>query len=208
MIKKNDYKKIEEIVDLFGVTMKKGFMSSLILLVLEKESCHGYKILKEIEQRTFGVWAPTSSTIYPLLDSLKKKTLIKCIESDDIGRQKKVYKITPKGKETLKMLLQKTQMMMESMRSIILSTIGITDVSNDSLTEVIEKIITIPQLNLIDDCSFETKIEMLKYNREMTKHRIKIMNNNLEMIEKMLSKLEGEVENDAIEQDTRYITNH
>ncbi|GAH60856.1 unnamed protein product [marine sediment metagenome] len=44
MIKKNDYKKIEEIVDLFGVTMKKGFMSSLILLVLEKESCHGYKI--------------------------------------------------------------------------------------------------------------------------------------------------------------------
>ena len=69
----NNNKKIKDIVEAFDTTMKKGFMSGLILLVLQKEASHGYKIQKEIEELTLGEWKPTSSNIYPLLDSLKKK---------------------------------------------------------------------------------------------------------------------------------------
>ena len=199
MNKTNNDKKIEDIVDSFDTTMKKGYISALILMVLESEQCHGYKIQKEIGNRTCGVWQPNSSTIYPLLDSLSKKGLIKCIKENETGRQKKTYGITTRGKKTLKMLLQKHSMMIDSIKSIVFSTIGITDVSDDSWLEEVDKIISVPEMNLLNGESDENKIETLKYNREMTTKRIKILNNNLEMIEKMLTTLEGGVKIDDLQ---------
>ena len=191
--------KIKEIVDSFEVAMKKGFMSGLILMVLEKEPSHGYKILKEIEKRTVGVWHPQSSNIYPLLDSISKKGLIKCVEVDESGRSKKIYDITSKGKETLKMLLQKHSMMIDSIRSIVLSTLDITDDYNDpSFLEDLEKIISFPGIDLMKEDSIESKIELLKYNKEITKQRLKIMKRNLQIMDKILSKLESELKNEEI----------
>ncbi len=188
----NDHK-IKEIVDNFEVAMKKGFMSGLILMVLEKEPCHGYKILKEIEKRTVGVWHPQSSNIYPLLDSISKKGLIKCVEVDESGRSKKIYDITPKGKETLKMLLQKHSMMIDSIRSIVLSTLNITDIHDPSFLEDLEKLISFPGIDLMKKDSIESKIELLKYNKEITKQRLKIMNRNLQIMDNILSKLEEKI---------------
>jgi DNA-binding PadR family transcriptional regulator len=162
-------------------------------MVLEKESCHGYKILKEIEERTFGVWHPRSSNIYPLLDSISKKGLIECIEVDDSGRSKKIYGITPKGRETLKMLVQKHSMMIDSIRSIVLSTLDISDVHDPSFLEDLEKLISFPGIDLMKEDSIESKIELLKYNKEMTKQRLKIMNNNLQIMDNILSKLEEKI---------------
>jgi DNA-binding PadR family transcriptional regulator len=193
MTENSEDKKIKEIVDNFEVAMKKGFMSGLILMVLEKESCHGYKILKEIEERTFGVWHPRSSNIYPLLDSISKKGLIECIEVDDSGRSKKIYGITPKGRETLKMLVQKHSMMIDSIRSIVLSTLDISDVHDPSFLEDLEKLISFPGIDLMKEDSIESKIELLKYNKEMTKQRLKIMNNNLQIMDNILSKLEEKI---------------
>ena len=196
MTENSDDKKIREIVDSFEVAMKKGFMSGLILMVLEKEPCHGYKIIKEIEKRTFGVWHPQSSNIYPLLDSISKKGLIECIEVDESGRTKKIYDITPKGKETLKMLLQKHSMMIDSIRSIVLSTLDITDIHDPSFLEDLEKLICFPGIGLMMEDSIESKIEILKYNKEMTKQRLKIMNSNLQIMDNILSKLESELNNE------------
>ncbi|MHA1257172.1 MAG: PadR family transcriptional regulator, partial [Promethearchaeota archaeon] len=164
-------KKIEEIVEAFDTTMKKGFMSGLILLVIQKEASHGYKIQKEIEELTLGEFKPTSSNIYPLLESLKNKELIACIESDLTGRQKKIYEITQKGQDTVKMLVHKHQMMVESIKSIILSTLGITDVDNPSFLDELEKIMGGP-LKAITTNSFEEKIVTLRYHKELLKKRM------------------------------------
>jgi len=196
MTESSDDKKIKEIVDSFEVAMKKGFMSGLILMVLEKEPCHGYKIIKEIEKRTFGVWHPQSSNIYPLLDSIRKKGLIECIEIDESGRTKKIYDITSKGKETLKMLLQKHSMMINSIRSMLLSTLDITDIHDPSFLGDLEKLISHPGIGLMMEDSIESKIEILKYNKEMTKQRLKIMNSNLQIMDNILSKLESELNNE------------
>ena len=189
MTESSDDQKIREIVDSFEVAMKKGFMSGLILMVLEQEPCHGYKILKEIEKRTFGVWHPQSSNIYPLLDSISKKGLIECIEANESGRTKKVYGITPKGKETLKMLLQKHSMMIDSIRAMLLSTLDITDIHDPSFLGDLEKLISHPGVGLMMEDSIESKIEIIKYNKEMTKQRLNIMNNNLQEMDNILSKL-------------------
>jgi len=208
MTEYKNIEKIEEIVDSFDYAMKKGFISGLILLVLEQEPCHGYLIKDKINDLTIGVWNPTVSTLYPLLKALKEKGLIKCVENDETGRHRKVYNITSKGKETLKMLLKKTQVMVDSMRSIALSTIEITDISKDSIINVIEKVITIPELNFLSNNTFNSKIELLKYNRETMKQRIKIMKKNLELIEDMLLKLEANGENNHVKQLLRKIASH
>ncbi len=183
-------KKIEEIVEAFDTTMKKGFMSGLILLVIQKEASHGYKIQKEIEELTLGEFKPTSSNIYPLLESLKNKELIACIESDLTGRQKKIYEITQKGQDTVKMLVHKHQMMVESIKSIILSTLGITDIDNPSFLDELEKIMGGP-LKAITTNSFEEKIVTLRYHKELLKKRMNMMSVNLEKSEEILLKMEA-----------------
>lgn len=193
MKKNRKDEKIEEIVNSFGNTMKKGYTNGLILLVLESEPCHGYGIKNKIYERTLGVWKPESSTIYPILESLNDRGLIKCIEVDESKRHKKVYAITPKGEETLQMLLQKLHMMSESMKSIVLSTVGIADAPIEEYSENLEKLMSFHYFGIVSEENMESKLELLKYSREMTKQRINIMKHNLTMIDKMISKLDKEI---------------
>jgi len=67
----------------------KGFLSYIILWMLNKESMSGAEISEELERRR-GT-KPSPGTIYPALKELKERGLI---ESDD----KKVYSLTKKGK--------------------------------------------------------------------------------------------------------------
>ena len=60
----------EKIAEEYESAMKKGFISSLILLVLENSPSYGYKISKEINKRTLGLWNPPSSTMYTILKNL------------------------------------------------------------------------------------------------------------------------------------------
>lgn len=199
MTQNNDINKIENIVDSFDNAMKKGFVSGLILFVLEKETGHGYKIAEEINELTVGVFQPTVSTLYPLLKSLSEKGLIDCIEVDDSGRQKKVYEITSKGKETLKMIIQKHQIMTESIKSIILSTLDITDETEPSFLEDIERLISLPEMELIGAQSPESKVEILEYHKKLLEERIKVMQKNLRAIDDILIKLEKKRENAGID---------
>ena len=66
----------EEIADNFEKAMKKGFLGTFILMVLEVEPSHGYKIGKAIEEQTLGVWEPPASTLYTVLNNLVEQGLI------------------------------------------------------------------------------------------------------------------------------------
>jgi DNA-binding PadR family transcriptional regulator len=202
-------KKIEAIVDSFENAMKKGFISGLILLVLEGENCHGYKIAEKIKDLTLDVFQPTVSTLYPLLKSLREKDLIDCIEEDDSGgRLKKVYAISSKGKDTLKMIIQKHQIMTESIKSIILSTLDITDETEPSFLEDIDKLIISPEMELIKPKSKASKIETLKYHRELHEKQIEIWQKNIEMIDDIISKLEKKSDKGNIEPPSKEIASH
>ena len=81
----------EKIADKFKNAMKTGFISSLILIVLEKNPSYGYKIGKEIEKRTLGIWNPPSSTMYTVLKGMTTKQLITFKEQQVEGRNRKIY---------------------------------------------------------------------------------------------------------------------
>ena len=174
---------VEEISNKFERAMKKGFISTLILIVLDNNPSHGYQIIKDIEDRTHGMWKPTTSTIYTILDSLKEKSLIKIIqqESDD---RKISYELTPKGKETLQIMLQKEKEMRESLKSIISSSFGIPEeVMNSDQGGFPFKG---PFIKQFEGKNIEEKLEILKLRKEKL---TKILQN----IERQISELEKEI---------------
>lgn len=119
---------MKDIIENIDNAMKKGFITALILLVLEKESSHGYKIGKAIEERTLGVWKPPSSTLYTVLGNMDEKGLIDIKEEQEkSGRIRKIYEITTKGEEALKYILEKIITIKKSMMSAISTTLGIDE---------------------------------------------------------------------------------
>ena len=86
----------EKIAEKFENAMKTGFISALILIVLEKNPSYGYIIGKEIEKRTLGIWDPPSSTIYTVLKYMTEKKLIAFTEKQVEGRNRKIYEVMMK----------------------------------------------------------------------------------------------------------------
>jgi DNA-binding PadR family transcriptional regulator len=125
--KEESMDKIDVIADAIESSMKKGHISTLILLALEKGPSHGYSLMQIIKDDTYGVWNPTASSLYPHLSSLTDKGLIEFTSEMEGKRERKVYNITQKGKKTLKMLIERQQNMRISLVSMIMSTIEITD---------------------------------------------------------------------------------
>ncbi|MBN1216684.1 MAG: PadR family transcriptional regulator [Candidatus Lokiarchaeota archaeon] len=112
----------KKIADEYENAMKKGFISMLVLLVLEKNPSYGYKISKEINKRTMGIWDPPSSTMYTILKDLTKKGLIEIYEiKEDMQtriRTRKLYRITQKGKESLALILKKQRCIEDSIETL------------------------------------------------------------------------------------------
>lgn len=171
--------------------MKRGFMSTLVLMILQKESAHGYKIIKQIEERTLGTWIPTAASMYPLLKSLADKKLIQIVEPDEINaeRSKKIYEITHQGQKALEILISKQQEMMKSMSTIISSTFGQLD--NDATSEDFFESgpAKMFSLDASDDKSTMEQIEFLGSWKQKFQDKIKWINGILQDIDEKLLKI-------------------
>jgi DNA-binding PadR family transcriptional regulator len=83
----------------------RGFLKVYVLHLLEKKPMSGYDLMKQIENKTFGVWRPTSGSIYPALTELEDLGYIEEVKPEETekgrDRGKKVYKVTAKGEKQL-----------------------------------------------------------------------------------------------------------
>jgi DNA-binding PadR family transcriptional regulator len=113
---------VETIANKFEKSMKKGFVNLFVLLVLNEQPTHGYQIKKLIEERTFGGWSPTDSTMYTILKDLRDKDLIEVSADQDPDDSKKTYELTIKGKKMLNVMKEKEQAMRESLNAIIFTS--------------------------------------------------------------------------------------
>jgi DNA-binding PadR family transcriptional regulator len=66
----------------------------VLLSLIAEQPRHGYDLIREIEERTGGQYAPSPGIIYPTLTMLQDMGLI--VESDAAGTRK-VYATTPEG---------------------------------------------------------------------------------------------------------------
>jgi len=77
----------------------KNFLELIILRRIEGENTHGYRIIRDI-RKVYGVYF-SPSTIYPILNQLEKGEYIVGKWEMKNNRARKIYTITPKGKELL-----------------------------------------------------------------------------------------------------------
>jgi len=73
----------------------------LVLSVIATGETHGYEIRSRIAQLTGGHVKLSPGMLYPLLLILRREGLIEVSKEYEEGRKKKVYRLTPKGREYL-----------------------------------------------------------------------------------------------------------
>lgn len=81
-----------------GRMFGQGDLKYVVLALIAEQPRHGYDIIKEVESRVGGAYAPSPGVIYPLLTMLEEMGLAQQTESSG---PKKLYAITPEGEAEL-----------------------------------------------------------------------------------------------------------
>lgn len=112
--------------------LTKGLLDLIILQFVSTQPMHGYQIITKI-RKNFGVYFGPS-TVYPLLNTLEKKGLVKSEWNMNTERPRKVYSLTSDGQnmldfteESLNLICRKigTQTNTETMESSVQSEVAI-----------------------------------------------------------------------------------
>ena len=74
-----------------------GGLRLYLLKLLDEAPRHGYEVIRLLQDRFLGVYAPSPGTIYPRLARLEEEGLVTHDEVDG----KKIYRITDKGREEI-----------------------------------------------------------------------------------------------------------
>jgi DNA-binding PadR family transcriptional regulator len=74
-----------------------GMLRLYLLKLLDESPRHGYDVIRLLEDRFMGLYAPSPGTIYPRLQRLEAEGLV--TQSQEGGR--KVYRITDAGRQEL-----------------------------------------------------------------------------------------------------------
>jgi DNA-binding PadR family transcriptional regulator len=75
----------------------RGDVKFALLKLLQERPMHGYEMMKALEERSGGFYAPSAGTIYPTLQMLEDRGLVSVEEVEG----KKVYNITDAGRTFL-----------------------------------------------------------------------------------------------------------
>lgn len=97
-----------------------GNVETLLLTILESGPSYGYAIVKELNERAEGLLKLGEGTIYPVLHRLEEKKFIAAKwRSAETNRQRKYYRLTPKGRKALAANRHQWQILAEVMDKVI-----------------------------------------------------------------------------------------
>jgi len=78
-----------------GPRARRGDVRAAALALLTERPMHGYEMIKEIEERTGGIWKPSAGSIYPTLALLEDEGLVRSEEVEG----KRRFTLTDEGRE-------------------------------------------------------------------------------------------------------------
>jgi DNA-binding PadR family transcriptional regulator len=85
-------------VRLVSPVFRHGKLRLYLLKLLDEAPRHGYEVIRLLQDRFMGIYAPSPGTIYPRLARLEEDGLVTHEEVDG----KKIYSITDKGREEIR----------------------------------------------------------------------------------------------------------
>jgi|SRR5581483_4155671 len=77
-----------------GRRARRGDVRTALLSLLEDRPMHGYDLIREMEERSGGMWRPSPGSVYPTLQMLEDEGLVTGEEQDG----KRVYSLTDAGR--------------------------------------------------------------------------------------------------------------
>ena len=82
----------------------KGNTEGILLSLIDAlDGAYGYKLIKEVEKRSRGFFQFKEGTVYPALRKLENDGFIQGEwETTTNGHKRRLYRITPKGREVLR----------------------------------------------------------------------------------------------------------
>jgi len=81
--------------------LPKGHLDALVLAVIEAEPAHGYAIVHGLRRRSGQAFRFSEGTVYPALHRLERDGLVRSRWTAARGRRRRVYRVTPAGREAL-----------------------------------------------------------------------------------------------------------
>jgi DNA-binding PadR family transcriptional regulator len=103
-----------------------GRLRLYLLKLLDEHPRHGYEVIRLLEDRFMGLYAPSAGTVYPRLSRLEAEGLVTHFEAD--GR--KVYRITDAGRDELRRRETELRELEAEIRS------SVSDLANEIKDEV------------------------------------------------------------------------
>jgi DNA-binding PadR family transcriptional regulator len=79
----------------------KGHLDGMLLAALEDGPCHGYAVMEVLRAGSGGRFDLPTGTIYPALRRLERAGLVHTRWSEDGGRRRRLYELTPSGRQML-----------------------------------------------------------------------------------------------------------
>ena len=110
-----------------------GRLRLYLLKLLDEAPRHGYEVIRLLQDRFMGVYAPSPGTIYPRLARLEEEGFLTHDEKD--GR--KIYRITDKGREEINRRLDELE---ELEREITESVSGIASEVKEDVRETVRSL--------------------------------------------------------------------
>ena len=80
-----------------GSSFQKGDLKYVILELIKDTPRHGYDIIRELEEQSYGTYKPSPGVIYPTLQMLEEMGYTSSVEQEG----KRVYSITDEGHQFL-----------------------------------------------------------------------------------------------------------
>ncbi|RFB78757.1 PadR family transcriptional regulator [Methylovirgula sp. 4M-Z18] len=75
-----------------------GDLRLVLLVMIQEKPRHGYDLIRAIEDKFGGAYAPSPGAVYPTLTLLEEQDHVR---SEAVGGGKKLYTITPEGEAFL-----------------------------------------------------------------------------------------------------------
>ncbi|MCC7365944.1 MAG: helix-turn-helix transcriptional regulator [Dehalococcoidia bacterium] len=79
----------------------KGNLELLLLSALTMGPAHGYGLIRRLREMSEGFFDLPEGTVYPALHRLEREGLVSSSWTDEPGRPRKSYRLTPVGERQL-----------------------------------------------------------------------------------------------------------
>ncbi len=98
----------------------KGSTGTMILQLLSEQDMYGYMIIQQIEVRSDSVFRMSEGSLYPILHAMEKDGLLEAYRQvSESGKERKYYRITPKGRLQLSLKLDEWKLFSSSVSKVL-----------------------------------------------------------------------------------------